>query len=149
MLHGLCSCHKGYLLDLNEWENNKETAVSTGPGELLWLLWPWPDQYLLGSYSHAYCTFCTCIKFQKAKTNSLTIIFQLPPALFHGCLIQLASTTAVNHATMATTLLLKQLICLYSDAYVRAKLCVNSMCMRVGRVKEVYGKEGGSTVWFR
>ena len=43
---------------------------------------------------------------------------------------------------MATTLLLKQLICLYSDAYVRAKLCVNSMCMRLGIVKKVYGKEG-------
>ena len=32
-----------------------------------------------------------------------------------GCLMQLASTTKVNHATMVTTGLLKQLVSFYSD----------------------------------
>ena len=32
-----------------------------------------------------------------------------------GCLIQLASSTKVNHATRVTTLQLKQPICFYSD----------------------------------
>ena len=33
--------------------------ATSGPGELVWLLWPWPDQYLLGFYSRAYRMFCS------------------------------------------------------------------------------------------
>ena len=39
---------------------------ASGPEELLWLLRQWPDQYLLGFYTHTYRTYCA-LKFRKLK----------------------------------------------------------------------------------
>ena len=44
-----------------------------------------------------------------------------------GCLIQLASSTKVNHAIMVTTLQLKQPICFYSDIYTYVLLKVHAL----------------------
>ena len=51
--------YRGYSVTyLNCIEELNWRAYMSGPGEPVRLLQPWPDQYLLGFYSHVYHTFC-------------------------------------------------------------------------------------------
>ena len=54
--------------------------------EPLRLLRPWPDQYLLGFYSHAYCTFVQAhymMHYIESLNHDLSIVFQLPLHVLH------------------------------------------------------------------